>query len=61
MSENKELVAIIDHGEGDEPQINLSPNRTFAAVLEARLRVSHLSREVQRMACCYSITGVSRH
>ena len=30
-------LTIIDHGEGDEPQENLSPNKTFAAVLEARL------------------------
>lgn len=30
-------ITVIDHGEGDEPQVNLSPNRTFASVLEARL------------------------
>jgi len=30
-------ITVIDHGEGDEPQVNLSLNRTFASVLEARL------------------------
>ncbi len=35
--DNNTNLTIIDHGEGDEPQINYSLNPTFAAVLEARL------------------------
>ncbi|MFO7706132.1 MAG: DUF839 domain-containing protein, partial [Halopseudomonas sp.] len=30
-------MTVIDHGEGDEPQVNHSLNPTFAAVLQARL------------------------
>lgn len=37
MSVDTKHVTLVDHGEGDEPQVNFSKNPTFAAVLEARL------------------------
>ncbi|SDU17099.1 PhoX family protein [Halopseudomonas salegens] len=37
MSVDSKQVTLLDHGDGDEPQINMAPNPTFAAVLQARL------------------------
>jgi len=35
--ENRNNVIIVDNGNGDEPQLDYSGNRSFASVLEARL------------------------
>ncbi|MFN3582122.1 MAG: PhoX family protein, partial [Pseudomonas sp.] len=37
MSVDNKHVTLLDHGDGDEPHINMAPNPTFASVLEARL------------------------
>lgn len=36
-SEKNTVISIVDHGAGDEPQVNLSPNPTFDSVMRARL------------------------
>ena len=37
MTSDMNKVLVVDHREGDEPQVNYSLNPTFAAVLQARL------------------------
>src|SRR5690606_14932280 len=37
MSEVRTNITIVDNGNGDEPQISYTDNRTFASVLDARL------------------------